>query len=334
MKKDEPSPLLSLCIPTHNRPRLLRRTLESIKASRPYLIEAIVSDNSDNDDSRAIVEQVFASATFKWTYYKNDPQSGASDNANKCIELARGKYVYLIHDDDFLYPGGVDAMCKNLEHLNDLYKVAKFGVSLANVDGKVYRTQTCKQKTYLKPDEAYRRLLNNSSWIRFPSIVVAKSAYEEIGGYNPAYKSADDLDMWIRLLAAYGVYCTPEVVSVFTIHPEADTQRMFNEQTVEILIKLFDKAKERHLIGEKDFEMYKTNFLHQFILSGAVRSLRNNDAANARRIMSIFKMDSLKNLKMSYKWMSVRLLLNLFTYERSIFTTKRVFAKYFKTLSN
>src|SRR5690606_16712724 len=119
MKKDEPSPLLSLCIPTHNRPRLLRRTLESIKASRPYLIEAIVSDNSDNDDSRAIVEQVFASATFKWTYYKNDPQSGASDNANKCIELARGKYVYLIHDDDFLYPGGVDAMCKNLEHLND-----------------------------------------------------------------------------------------------------------------------------------------------------------------------------------------------------------------------
>lgn len=329
-----PPPLLSVCIPTHNRPDLLRRTLKSIKTSKPGLIEAIVSDNLDNGDSREVVEQVFSNVPFRWTYVVNDSQSGSSGNANKCIDMASGKYVYLIHDDDFLYPEGLDILCESLQNINNQYKVVKFGVRLADLEGRAFRKQTCKKETYLKPDEAYRRLLNNSSWIRFPSMVVAKSAYDDIGRYDPAFKGADDFDMWIRLLAEYGVYCVPDVISAYTIHQAADTVQMFNEQTVEILLQLFEKAKEKNLVEEKDLAVYKANFFHQFILSGTVRSLRNKDAADARRIMSIFRMDSLRDLELSFKWMSVRLLLNLVTYERSNFTTGRVFAKYFKTLSN
>lgn len=328
------TPLLSVCIPTHNRPELLRRTLGSIRVSKPEWIEVIVSDNSGNDDSKAVVEQALAQAPFRWTYYRNDPDSGGTENTNQCIEIASGKYIYIIHDDDFLYPDGLDQMCECLLSFNDLYKVLKFGVWLVDIDGKPFRKQTCREEIYLKPEEAYLKLLNNSSWIRFPSMVVAKSAYDEWGMYDPAYKGADDFDMWIRLIGQYGVYCTPEVVAAFTIHQEADTQQMFNPEMIDILLNLFDKAEAKKLLRKSDFNRSKANFFNQFILSGTMRSLRRKDMGSAKRIMGMFNMEPIRNLEISYKWLFLKLLFNLLSYERTNFTKRKLFGKSFKSLSN
>ena len=74
-------PLISICIPTYNRPTLLRRTLLSINADRDDL-EIIVTDNSTNNQSKEVVEQTLSSFPCSWLYHKNEPQVSPANNMN------------------------------------------------------------------------------------------------------------------------------------------------------------------------------------------------------------------------------------------------------------
>lgn len=96
----------SIVIPTYKRPDLLRETLKSVvglECSCPY--EIIVVDNEANEDVTGSTDTEKVIREFEYedlVYFRNEKNLGMVGNWNRGIELARGKYVTILHDDDWV----------------------------------------------------------------------------------------------------------------------------------------------------------------------------------------------------------------------------------------
>jgi glycosyltransferase involved in cell wall biosynthesis len=119
-------PLLSICVPTYNRSSLLRVMLQ---AALPQVkecgdrVELWISDNASPDDTQEVVE---ASRPLGPSQYsRNHRNLGFIGNILKLTtELAQGEYVWLVGDDDLLFPGAVARVISTLEANRNLDIVA------------------------------------------------------------------------------------------------------------------------------------------------------------------------------------------------------------------
>lgn len=108
--------LLSICIPTYNRAKYLSRALKSIfdnMDSFSSLIEVIVSDNCSQDDTTLVCDEYSGYASFK--YFRNEENKGPDYNISKCYHLAKGKYVWILGDDDYIRQGGIKSVLELLK---------------------------------------------------------------------------------------------------------------------------------------------------------------------------------------------------------------------------
>lgn len=103
-------PLLSICIPTWNRAKLLSKSLNSFREQLTSMdsseIEIFVSDNASDDDTPQVVRS-FIDQGLPITYNRNPENVGAARNFIKCMQWASGKYIWLLGDDDLLNDGAI-----------------------------------------------------------------------------------------------------------------------------------------------------------------------------------------------------------------------------------
>jgi glycosyltransferase involved in cell wall biosynthesis len=94
------SPLVSVGIPTFNRPEGLRRTLQQITQQTYGNLEIIVSDNcSPAPDTENIVRQ-FMEQDARIKYYRQSENIGATNNFKFLLMLAKGDFFMWAADDD------------------------------------------------------------------------------------------------------------------------------------------------------------------------------------------------------------------------------------------
>ena len=298
-------PLLSICIPTYNRSKLLARTLRSFENGTPE-VEVIVCDNSHNRDSEKITNEILTSFQGPWSYHKNEPPVGPIDNVNKAIKLSKGRLVYVLHDDDYLFPGGLAKILATL-HQHPCQPVFSFGVKVVDIHERTIQVEAPKRETHLSMKDALLKALGNSSYIRMPSIIISREAYHKVGFWDPGTAPPDDIDMFARLFSEFSLLKVPEIVAAYTVHQGAWTEKVFNPETIKILMKIYDKVDGKGVLSHKELHVAKEYFFHQFILGGTYRSIKRGDFKKAKKVMKLFDMDQVKVLKAPLKWLPVKL---------------------------
>lgn len=99
-------PLVTVCIPTFNRPEMLRASLQSVVWQSLRNIEVIVSDNASSTDTEAVV------ASFgddRVRIDRLDDNIGLHGNLSRCLHLGTGRYRVMLPDDDLMLPGNLEA---------------------------------------------------------------------------------------------------------------------------------------------------------------------------------------------------------------------------------
>lgn len=94
--------VLSLCFPTYNRGWCMKEQIERLKSCPKETLdkmEIIISDNCSTDETQQIVEDAIADG-FVCRYIRNETNLGMDGNFVSCFRKARGKYVWLLGDDD------------------------------------------------------------------------------------------------------------------------------------------------------------------------------------------------------------------------------------------
>jgi len=93
--------LVSVGIPTFNRPKKLLKTLESITNQTYKNLEIIISDNcSPNKEEVEKVIRKFAKTDDRIKYYKQETNKGPFLNFNYLLKKAKGEYFMWAADDD------------------------------------------------------------------------------------------------------------------------------------------------------------------------------------------------------------------------------------------
>jgi len=187
------TPIISVIVPTHNRPDMLKETIQSILDQTFQNFEIIVV----NDAGRDVSTVVKAFNSPKISYLSHETNKGLAGARNTGIKAARGKYIAYLDDDDIFYP----------EHLETLVTfLQKSGESVAYTDA--YRAHQIVQKdgTYAITE----RDVPYSFDFNFKDILIGNyipvtcfmhdiKCIHEAGYFDESLHSHEDWDLWIRM---------------------------------------------------------------------------------------------------------------------------------------
>lgn len=97
--------LLSILIPTYNRSDYLMKNLNTlIKQIEPQMIDSIeilVSDNGSVDDTLKQLNAIEKN-NLNFRFWSNEKNLGPDANFLKLIREAKGKFLWLFGDDEFM----------------------------------------------------------------------------------------------------------------------------------------------------------------------------------------------------------------------------------------
>lgn len=302
-------PVLTIAIPTYERPGDLERATRSVFAAAPdpgAAVELVVSDNSPGEATERVATALLKDWDGPSRYVHIPASAGAVGNFNSCVEASSGTWVLILHDDDRLLPGAVHPILAAIATAAPADRALLFGCQVVDGAGGVLRRQEFRSDRRLAPAAALRRLLRHSSFVRFPAIVVRADSYAEVGPFDATVGGATDLDMWMRLFAVAGARCVPSTTCEYTVHAGTWTTRMFTPDTIADVGRIFDRAAALGVLPARAVRRCQRDFLHQFVLGGAVRSLRARDRAGARAVLRLFELPAVRALGISPRWLPVR----------------------------
>ena len=156
-------PLLSLCVPTYNRSKLLDRTLEAIgkelKSVDTDDVEIVISDNGSSDDTSATVQRFGENhPELQITYKRHEKNRGIDTNIYSAAVLARGAHVFLFSDDDLVEPGGI-------ARIIDVLRKEETTVLICP-NFEAIRDDSVVSRPWITANEAIERLNRDEAWSR------------------------------------------------------------------------------------------------------------------------------------------------------------------------
>lgn len=104
MSREQPEgmlPLVSIGIPTYQRPRTLRRALDSAQQQTYANIEIVISDNASLDETEVICRAA-AAEDVRIRYLRSPDNVGPTANFNRLFAECQGEYVLMLADDDWI----------------------------------------------------------------------------------------------------------------------------------------------------------------------------------------------------------------------------------------
>jgi glycosyltransferase involved in cell wall biosynthesis len=97
-------PLCSIGVPTFNRPRLLAKTIDSLRSQTYQNLEIIISDNASTDPQVEAIGRQAAAEDTRIQYFRQPENRGPRANFEFVLMRATGKYFMWAADDDQRVP--------------------------------------------------------------------------------------------------------------------------------------------------------------------------------------------------------------------------------------
>jgi len=193
-------PLVSICIPTYNRAWMVGRAIGSALGQTYRNIEVIVVDNASTD---ATDEVVAAFSDKRLKYVKNDRNLGLFGNFNRCIELAQGEFIHILHSDDYIDPEFTQTSIRFfLNHPNVALTFTSAKIQSGTNETDI--SYSDKDEIFYAP-EGFRRVLTERPFIICPSVMMKRSVYEECGNYSLEFPYSSDLNQWLKVTRGHDI---------------------------------------------------------------------------------------------------------------------------------
>jgi glycosyltransferase involved in cell wall biosynthesis len=113
-------PLLSICVPSYNRPNQLSELLLSIDCN-PENIEIVICEDQSPQRQRirAAVELFKNKSFYQIRYFENEKNLGYDGNLRRLVEQAAGQFVMFMGDDDLFIEKKLDHFLRFLTDYSD-----------------------------------------------------------------------------------------------------------------------------------------------------------------------------------------------------------------------
>ena len=190
------TPLVSVVIPVYNAARFVRETLESVFAQSCRDFEVVCSDDGSTDDSVAVITNV-ASAHRQAVHVVSHHRGGQTMAKNRGATVAKGRYLAFLDADDLWYPRKLQHQVEVLESVPQAVLVH---CNYDEIDeaGHPLRRFCATTARGNKKKDLWEQLLGPQAWILNSVMMVRRTAFEQIGGFDPDVGLDDEADFCLR----------------------------------------------------------------------------------------------------------------------------------------
>ncbi len=197
------SPVVSVCMPAYRAELFLAATLAAIRTQTFTDWELIVVEDGSRDGTEAILRAFAAGGPQPVRYFRNEQSLGPSAVRNRAMAEARGEWLALLDSDDLWTPG----------HLADLLACAARTPAAAVVYAgcRLFDSDTGQDLELRAPTPAqlaaHPTSLFLGAYIIQPSATMVRAdLFKKAGGFDPDFRYAEDLELWLRYARAGNVF--------------------------------------------------------------------------------------------------------------------------------
>lgn len=268
------APRVSVVIPTFRRPTFLVRAIASVRAQTLESWEMVVVDDNDPaSDYRAETEAIMHdyATDERIQYAKHARNCGGSAARNTGIQLARGQFVAFLDDDDEWHPEKLERQVACLEAAPADVALAYCRTRIVHGDGATSISTRADGISHQLREVLKRNSIGSTS-----CVVCRRDALLEVGGFDEALPSKQDIDLYVRLAERFRFVFVDATLLTLHRHDEARVGR-----GVDSAIRAHEHfhAKYWHLI-----ERFP-DVLHYRLVSLGDLLLRAGRRAEARAIL-------------------------------------------------
>ncbi len=210
MKEDDP--VVSVIIPTFNRPSELKKAIGSLVSQIYNKLEVIVV-NDGGDDVENIVLSFRQDLNIK--YLRHSKVKGVAAARNTGINASTGKYIAYLDDDDVYYSNHLSVLVEALE---------SSGYSVAYTDSyKISHNIGAEQDVLAEKSVPYSNDFDSeqllvSNYIPTLNICHRANVLKDSGLFDESLKYHEDWDLWIRLSFKYRFLHIPAITAAWKKH--------------------------------------------------------------------------------------------------------------------
>jgi len=191
-------------------------------------IEIIVVDNDPESAAKVLSSVDLYGSQHSMRYYVNETNLGMFGNWNQCISLARGRWISLLHDDDWLSPAFVSAMLPLVQDGID-FAVCRVAIGSSGFDPAVLqRKRDDDEITPLTLDDL---IYGNPS--PAPGLLILKEALVTTGGFDPDTYPCGDYITYTRCASSVR---TGRLNRTLAYYRTTDSQT-FKEDTLRAMVR-------------------------------------------------------------------------------------------------
>jgi glycosyltransferase involved in cell wall biosynthesis len=228
-------PLVSIVMPTFNRPDYLREAIASALRQTYTNFELLIRDNASTEETRKVV-QSFNDPRIR--YHRNAENVGQTENVISGCREARGEFIANLHDDDLWEPSFLEKMLPPLRE-NSAAAIAFSDHYIIDANGvidpaKTHRNTHRWRRHTLKPGlhcPLHRIALVDKSVPLSMAAVMRRNAidWSDIPNLPSCY------DFWLTYLYCrdgQAGYYVPERLTRYRVHANSETStgRMRGDQ--------------------------------------------------------------------------------------------------------
>lgn len=220
----EDKDLVSVIIPTFNRPLYLSETIESVMCQTYPNIEIIVVDDGSKNKGQETLKTLKPYLSKLIYIYQENQGIGAA--VNKGISIAKGEFIQRLDDDDILEKEKIERCVEIFQKKSNVGLVAT-GYYVIDESGN--RTRTMMPLSY--PRNARLLFMLMFCISAQVAVMVRKSCHSAVGLYRTDIM-AEDYEMWLRITRKFGIETINEPLASYRRHGDNIT-RLRNLQRLE-----------------------------------------------------------------------------------------------------
>jgi hypothetical protein len=181
-------PQVSVVIPTHNRPREVRRAIRSALDQTAEVLEVIVVD----DGSTPELSRLELGSDHRIRLMRHEVSRGVSAARNTAISAAEGEWIALLDDDDLWHREKLAGQLALAQRTGADF--VSSSLLLVTPDGRVAGRFPAPT-----PEDLHARLLSVNLVGGPSSVMVRRDLFAAVGLFDHQLAVVADWDMWIRL---------------------------------------------------------------------------------------------------------------------------------------
>jgi len=234
-------PWVTVLMPVYNGERYVAQAIESVLGQTHRAFEFLIMDDGSTDDTpRILAEYATRAKCIRVVRHANMDQPAT---LNRGLQLARYDWVAIIDHDDVCLPQRLE---RQIAVLADVPEARLIGTWVKEINAAGVEIGTrCSGPTSA---EEFRAL--NAAGRRVPlthpSVLMHRPTILALGGYDPAFGSSADTELWTRVATENAIVVVPEPLVLYRIHSQSMSfRRMFEQREMLRWILARDRARRR-----------------------------------------------------------------------------------------